>query len=260
MVATNLALSIANVQILDCDVEEPNAHIFIKPEIINRESVCVPVPQVDETRCDYCGKCQEVCAYNAVAVLKNTILIFPELCHGCGSCGYFCPRQAIKEIPKEIGVVEVGKIRDIEFVHGQLNVGEAMAPPVIRAVKKHMDRARTVVIDSPPGTSCPVIESIKTSDFCVLVTEPTPFGLNDLILAVDVVRTLGIPFGVVVNRSDLGDDKTDLYCLDQKIPILMRIPFERKIAEAYSKGEAVVETLPGYKEQFQRLFEKIKEI
>ncbi len=260
IVATSLALSISNVQILDCDVEEPNSHIFIKPEITNKDKICIPVPQVDESKCNFCGKCQEVCFYNAIAVLKNKILVFPELCHGCGSCGYFCPQDAIKEVNKEIGIVETGKNNDIQFVHGKLNIGEAMAPPLIRAVKRHINSTKVSIIDAPPGTSCPVIESIKSSDFCILVTEPTPFGLNDLTLAVEVMRKLSIPFGVVINRSDLGDDKTDLYCQNEDIPILMRIPFERKIAEAYSNGKTIVEALPEYHERFQQLFEKIKKV
>ena len=224
-----------------------------------KENVCIPVPRVDETKCNFCGKCQEVCVYNAIAVLKDKVLVFPELCHGCGSCSYFCPENAIKEVDKEIGVVEFGKSNDIQFIHGKLNIGEAMAPPLIKTVKKHINSARISIIDAPPGTSCPVIESIKKSNFCILVTEPTPFGLNDLILAVEVMRKLNIPFGVIINRSDLGDDKTDQYCQKQNIPILMRIPFERKIAEGYLRGETIVEILPEYKEKFQEMFRKIKE-
>ncbi len=256
-VATSLALSLSNVQILDCDVEEPNAHIFIKPKIDNQEKVFIPVPEIDESLCNHCGRCQEVCAYNAIAVLKSKVLVFSELCHGCGSCSFFCEQKAIKEIDKEVGIVESGKINDLEFIHGKLNIGQVMAPPVIRAVKKYINPKKTTIIDAPPGTSCPVIESIKISDYCILVTEPTPFGLNDLILAVDVLRKVNIPFGVVINRSDLGDNKTDEYCREQNISILMRIPFERKIAEGYSKGDTIVKTLPEYKEKFQQLFKKI---
>ena len=259
-VATNLALSIPNAQILDCDVEEPNVHIFIKPEIRDKELVSIPVPKVDEPKCDGCGRCQEVCVYNAIAVVNKKVLIFPELCHGCGSCSYFCPQQAIKEVNKEIGFVETGKKKNLLFVHGKLNIGEAMSPPLIKAVKKHINPARVNIIDVPPGTSCPVITAIKGSDFCILVTEPTPFGLNDLILAVEVLRKLSIPFGVVINRSDLGDKKTDVYCRRENIPIFMKIPFKKEIASAYSKGETIVESFPEYRKQFCGLFETIKGI
>ncbi len=258
-VATSLALSLPQVQILDCDVEEPNAHIFIKPAIGHQDPVFIPVPQIQENLCGHCGRCQKVCAYNAIAVLKDRVLVFPELCHGCGSCSYFCPQKAIQEVGKEIGVVEFGEARGLQFVHGKLHIGQAMAPPLIRAVKENINSTRTVIIDAPPGTSCPVIEAIRISDFCLLVTEPTPFGLNDLILAVEVLRKLNIPFGVVINRADLGDERTEQYCQEEHIPVYLRIPFSRKIAEGYSRGETVVETCPEYKEKFRQLFEKIEE-
>jgi len=264
-VSTNLAFSLErDVQFLDCDVEEPNAHIFLKPDIEKTETVSIFVPEVDESKCTFCGKCQQVCAYNAIAVLppgensKGKTLVIPELCHGCGACSYLCPQKCIKEVKRTVGIVEEGRSGNISFIHGKLNIGEAMAPPVIRAVKKRIDPEKTVIIDAPPGTSCPVITSIQGTDFCLLVTEPTPFGLNDLILAVEVLREMKIPFGVVVNRSDLGDKKTEEYCSNEKIPILMRIPFKREIASAYSKGTSIVETFPEYKEQFQELFAIIK--
>ncbi len=257
-VAVNLALSLNNVQLLDCDVEEPNSHIFLKPVFERKDNVYIPVPRVDQKKCDGCGRCKEVCVYNAIAVTNKKVLIFPELCHGCGSCAYFCPYDAIKEEDREIGVVEIGKKDGIQFIHGKLNIGQMMAPPVIKAVKKHINRKKTVIIDVPPGTSCPVITAVKDSDFVILVTEPTPFGLNDMSLAVEVVRKLGIPFGVIVNRSGLGNKKTDEYCIGENIPILMRIPFSKKIAEIYSRGDPIVEALPEYKEKFGVLFEKIK--
>ncbi|MFH1387492.1 MAG: ATP-binding protein [bacterium] len=253
-VAVNLALSLNNVQLLDCDVEEPNAHIFIKPEVEKTEKASVLVPVVDESDCDYCGQCAEVCEYHAMVVAKNKVLIFPELCHSCGACALLCPKQAIKEKEREIGRIETGKRDDLQFVQGCLNVGETMAPPLIRQVKTHLDPARTVIIDAPPGTSCPVIAAVKGSDFCLLVTEPTPFGLNDLILAVEVLRQLKIPFGVVINRSDLGNNKTEEYCASENIPVLMRIPFKKEIAQAYSKGETLIKILPEYKQKFQELF------
>ena len=257
-VATNLALSLRNVQLLDCDVEEPNSHIFIKPEIKTKVPSHIPVPEIDLGRCTFCGKCQEVCEYNAMAVLKDNVLVFPELCHGCGACAYLCPQKAIKEVKRIIGFVEIGARGDLQFAHGRLNIGEAMAPPLIKAVKGYSNPSKTIIIDAPPGTSCPVIESIKGSDFCILVTEPTPFGLNDLILAVEVLRKLKISFGVVINRSDLGNRDTHAYCKKEKIRILMEIPFKKEIAMAYSKGILIIEDLKEYKEKFVSMYKKIK--
>lgn len=263
-VAVNLALSIDNVQFLDCDVEEPNAHIFLKPAIKEQKKAYIPVPEIDGSKCNYCGKCAKFCVYNAIAVLpaqggkKGTTLVFANLCHGCGACGTLCPEQAIGEVNREIGVVEAGECGKMEFVHGRLNIGEAMSPPLIRQVKARVNPGKTVIIDAPPGTSCPVVASVKGSDFCVLVTEPTPFGLNDLILAVEVLRKLRIPFGVVINRADLGNDKTGEYCERNNIPVLMRMPFKREIAMAYSKGEPIVKVFPEYREDFQGLFERVK--
>jgi MinD superfamily P-loop ATPase len=265
-IATSLALSIgANVQFIDCDVEEPNAHIFLKPEIKRVEKAFIPVPEIEQEKCNYCQRCQQVCAYNAIAVIpassdrKGSILTFPYLCHGCGACAYLCPQKAIKEVGKEIGAAELGNAGPMQFIHGRLNIGEAMAPPLIRQIKSYINPTRTVIIDAPPGTSCPVVESVKESDFCILVTEPTPFGLNDLTLAVEVLRKLKIPFGIVVNRFDLGDSKTDDYCQNENIPIMMRIPFREKIAKAYSKGQPIVEVLPQYKKDFRDLFKTIKD-
>ncbi|MDD5551185.1 MAG: ATP-binding protein, partial [Candidatus Omnitrophica bacterium] len=258
-------LSLNNVQFLDCDVEEPNAHIFLKPQIKKQNKAFIPVPEIDESKCNYCGKCAKVCVYNAIAVLpgqdgkKGNNLIFAHLCHGCGACSALCPQGAIKEVNREIGVVESGNCGKIEFVHGKLNIGEAMSPPLIRQVKEHINSNKTVIIDAPPGTSCPVVASVKGSDFCVLVTEPTPFGLNDLILAVEVLRKLKIHFGVAINRSDLGNDKTEEYCKQENIPVLMRIPFKKEIAMAYSKGEPMVKVFPEYKKDFTTLYKRIIE-
>ncbi len=258
LIATNLALSLDNnIQFLDCDVEEPDAHIFLKPQIKKSQPVTIPIPKVDEAKCTRCGKCAEICAYNAIAVIKDKVLIFPELCHGCGGCSLFCPEKVITEVDKEIGVIEIGEAGPIQFIHGRLNIAEPMALPVIRAVKEYTNPTRSVIIDVSPGTSCPVIEAVKGSDFCILVTEPTPFGLSDLTLAVEVLRKMKISFGVVINRSDIGDEKVDEFCQEEKIPILMRIPFDREIAMAYSKGIPTVVAKPEYKEEFKKLFEKI---
>jgi MinD superfamily P-loop ATPase len=265
-VAVNLALSLKNVQFLDCDVEEPNAHIFLKPKITGEKKSVVPVPEVDEAKCDYCGKCREACAFNAIAVLpasdgkKGSVLVFPNLCHGCGACSLLCPKGAIKEVEKEIGVIETGEKGNMLFVHGRLNVGEAMSPPLIRQVKKRINPSKIVIIDAPPGTSCPVITAIKGSDFCVLVTEPTPFGLNDLILAVEVLRKIGIPFGVVINRADIGDGKVEDYCEKENIPILMKIPFNKEIAVSYSEGIPIVEKDISYQDKFINLYLNIRGI
>ena len=186
------------------------------------------------------------------------MLIFPELCHGCGACSYLCSQGAIKEVGREIGAVEIGNRDSLKFVHGRLNIGEAMSPPLIRAVKECIDFSKIVIVDAPPGVSCPVIESIKNSDFCLLVTEPTPFGLNDLILAVKTLRELKIPFAVVINRSDLGDQGVDDYCKKENIPILLKIPFKKEIAMAYSKGITIVKALPEYRERFISLYKIIE--
>lgn len=262
-VAVNLALSIENVQLLDCDVEEPNAHLFLNPVIQEDRPANILIPKVDETKCTYCGHCAKICAYHALAVIsssenvKGSVMFFPHLCHGCGACAVLCPEKAINEVPMEIGRIKVGETRDIQFVNGTLNIGEILSPPLIRQVKKHINPTRTVIIDAPPGTSCPVIAAVLGSDFCVLVTEPTPFGLNDLVLAVEVLKKLAIPFGVVINRADIGDHKTENYCESNKIPVLMRIPFDREIAVLYSKGMPLVQGKQEYTEKFQDLFRSI---
>jgi len=265
-VAVSLALSLKNVQLLDCDVEEPNDALFLNPRIRQTQNAVIPVPEIDQEKCTNCGTCAEACAYNALAVIPpkegraGTVMVFPQLCHGCGACSYLCPVQAIREVPKRVGVVESGDKGELGFVQGKLDVGEAMGPPVIRQVKALINHEKTVILDASPGTSCPMITAVQKSDFCILVTEPTPFGLHDLVLAVEALRKLQIPFGVIMNRSDLGNDRTERYCEEQGIPILMRIPFDKKIARAYSQGNPVVQIFPEYKEKFQALFQTIKEI
>ncbi len=263
LVATSLALSLSGnfkVQLLDCDVEEPNAHILLPLALNQSRPVYIPIPKVDETKCTYCGRCAGVCAYNAIAVLKGKVLVFPELCHGCGACSYLCPESAITEEGRELGVVERGDSGNLELIQGRLAIGEAMAPPVIREVKKYIDPTKEVIVDVPPGTSCPVVEAVKGSDFCILVTEPTPFGLNDLSLAVEVVRKLGITCGVVINRVGVGDEEVERYCHQQGIPILLKIPLDRNIAMFYSKGIPLIEGVPRWREEFLRLFQDIKSI
>ncbi|MDP8262511.1 MAG: ATP-binding protein [Candidatus Ancaeobacter aquaticus] len=263
-VATNLALSlVGDVQLLDCDVEEPNAHIFLKPDIRERIPSVIAIPEIDDDKCDYCGKCKDFCVYNALAVLpkgkdgKGSVLFFKTLCHGCGGCYIVCPNDAISEVNHEIGVIEKGVSGNVQFIHGKLNIGEILSPVVIRQTKDHIDKSKTVIIDAPPGTSCPVVATLKQTDFCILVTEPTPFGLNDLVLAVDVLKKMSIPFGVVINRSDIGDDKVTQYCEKNDIPILMEIPFDREIAQYYSEGIPFVNKMESYKEEFKGMYERI---
>jgi MinD superfamily P-loop ATPase len=261
LVATSLAISLKDsdkVQLLDCDVEEPNDHVFLKPEITGVNAVSIMVPKVDEEKCTYCGKCAEVCAYNAIAVLGNYVMTFHQLCHGCGACSYLCPEKAISEESRETGVVEWGRSDGLGFVHGKLTVGEAMSPPVIREVKEYANHDGTVIIDVPPGTSCPVVEAIKGSDFCLLVTEPTPFGLNDLALAIETVRELNIPCGVVLNRAGVGNGKVAEYCQKENIPILLTIPLDTEIARLYSRGIPLVEGLPQWRRSFLELFDRVK--
>jgi MinD superfamily P-loop ATPase len=263
LVATSLALSLEGryrVQLLDCDVEEPNDHIFLRPVIASSEAVCIQVPHVDEQTCIYCGRCAEVCAYNAIAVFHKNILVFQQLCHGCGACSYLCPEESISEEAREIGVVDIGHSNDLDFVQGRLTVGESMPTPIIRKVKEHINRDGVVIIDVSPGTSCPVVESVKGSDFCLLVTEPTPFGLNDLALAVGVTKELKIPCGVVINRAGVGNSVVEEYCRQESIPNLLTIPLDVEIARLYSKGITLVESMPNWKERFLELFDDIREI
>ena len=255
LVATSLALSLdGDVQLLDCDVEEPNSHIFLKPVFDREEVVVVPVPQVDDSKCTFCGLCADVCAFNAIAVLPKKVMVFPELCHGCGACSYLCPEGAISEVEREIGVLQAGCSGQIEFVHGRLNVGEAMAVPLIRKVKDLIDPAKTVIVDVSPGTSCPVVEAVRGSDFCLLVTEPTPFGLNDLALAVEATKKLDIPCGVLINRAGVGDDTVEQYCGGENVPVLLHIPLDTAIARLYSRGTTLVDGMPEWRPAFQRLF------
>lgn len=258
--AVGLALALGKAQFLDCDVEEPNGSIFLKPSLEKRTSVTASEPWIDESKCNHCGECAKICVYHALAVFGKSVLVFHELCHGCGGCWLVCPEKAIKEGKREIGVIEEGRSDLVHFIQGTLRIGEHMATPVIREVKKHMKTDMNVIIDSPPGTSCPVIESIKGSDFVFLVTEPTPFGLNDLKLAVEVVRELKLPHGVIINCDGIGDDRIVTYCKEESIPLLLSIPYDRKIAEAYSRGIPVTNVYPDLKGKFKSLFLEIADL
>ena len=258
-VACNLARSIENVQLLDCDVEEPNSHILLRPKIHEIEQVNVLVPNVQEQKCTYCGECADFCEYNALFVSKDKVLFFPELCHSCGGCSIVCPADAIIEENRQIGVIKKGETQGIELVYGELNIGEAMAVPLIKEVKKRARNDKTVLIDAPPGTACPLVASVHKSDYCILVTEPTPFGLHDLEITVQVIRELDIPFGVVINRAGIGDRRVYEYCENESIPILLEIPFSKRIAELYSRGIPFIDKMPVWKDRFQQLFEDVVE-
>jgi MinD superfamily P-loop ATPase len=274
-IATSLALSLSTDHVdrakplfLDCDVEAPNAHLFLNPTFKHKTDVNIPIPEVDDATCTFCGRCAEVCQWHAIAVVGQKVLVFPQLCHGCGSCTLACPEGAIREIPNPIGVLESGTACEgIEFTRGVLKIGEPMAVPIVRQLKKQFsdqrsDRQsnRSIIIDAPPGTTCPVVESMRGADFVLLVTEPTPFGLHDLRLAAQVAQELGIPAGVIINRDGVGDRGVEDYCRQAGLPVLMRVPLDQRIAEGIALGTPLVHILPEYTEKFRQLAVQINEI
>lgn len=257
-VCVNLALSLEKVQLLDCDVEEPDCNIYVQSDLEHLENVYVPIPEIHKEKCTFCGKCAEFCQYNAVAIFPKDILVFKDLCHGCGGCMILCSENAITEEKKLVGVLECSKTAHIEFIRGVLNIGEAMATPVITALKKKVNNEKTVILDSPPGMACPVIETVSGCDFCILVTEPTPFGLHDLRLAVELTRALQVPCGVIINKVGIGDTTVERYCRKERIPVLLEIPHSRKIAALCSEGIPFVEKMPLWKKKFQKVFSEIE--
>ncbi|MBN2550669.1 MAG: ATP-binding protein [Anaerolineales bacterium] len=266
-VAASLAISLAANQsppplFLDCDVEAPNAHLFLHPALTEQREVGLPIPVVDEAKCTHCGKCAEVCQYHAIAVLGKKTLVFPELCHGCGSCTAMCPESAISEVPERLGVLERGAaMANIAFARGVLDVGQPMAVPIIRQLKKWAQPAlgQVTLYDSPPGTSCPVVETLRDSDYLLLVTEPTPFGLHDLRLAAHVAGELGLPAGVIINRDNGPYPPLDEFCAQQGLPVLLRIPFERAIAEGVAQGKTLVDIHPEFSTALWNMFRQITE-
>ncbi|MFO7694712.1 MAG: ATP-binding protein [Vicinamibacterales bacterium] len=256
-VAVNLARVFGSeVLLADCDVEEPNAHLFLGGTLLDVRQVGIPVPQMEASLCNACGQCARVCRYHAIVSFGTRPLLFPEMCHGCGGCALVCPTGAISEVERRIGVVETTRDGNITLVQGRLDVGVAMAPPLIRAVKARLRAGMPAIVDAPPGTSCPVIATLRGVDAVALVTEPTPFGLHDLALAVDMVRELGIPFGVVVNRVGIGDDRVHAFCRRERIPVLVDIPEDRRIAEVYSRGGLIADELPEYRPLFRQLTDR----
>ena len=257
-VAVALAQSLDGpVDLLDCDVEAPNAHLFLNIQWERKETLYLEVPQVDESKCTHCRACSQLCQFKAILVLGETILTFPEMCHACGGCFRVCEPRALLPGKKELGTVAQGEAGGIRLVQGELKIGEPLSPPLIREVKKRGLPQRLTLIDAPPGTSCPVIQAVKDSDFCLLVTEPTPFGLYDLRLAVEALKILQIPRGVVLNRADMGDEQVRRYLENEGIPLLLEIPFDRRIAEGYARGKSLLEVKPEMKADFQELLRKI---
>jgi MinD superfamily P-loop ATPase len=253
--STNLAKAM-NWAYVDCDVEEPNGFIFLKPEMKEKRDVFIPIPKIDEEECISCKKCVQICQFNALAHTNEKILLFEKLCHGCGACVLVCPVNAITEEDRVIGEIGIGKSDDIDCMAGLLNIGEPMAVPIIHDLKNLLNEKPTI-IDCSPGSSCTVVASITDVDYAVLVTEPTAFGLHDLKIAVSLVRNMNIPFGVVINRVDEEENMIDLYCKDENIDILGRIPFSRKVATLYSQGKLILEDAE-YKKILKEIGEKIK--
>ncbi len=242
------------VHLFDCDVEEPNAHLFLKGQPIKEEVITLPIPKIDEALCDGCDKCVEFCQFNALASVGGKAMLFPELCHACGGCTLVCPRTAIQEQNHRIGLILSSQTEGITLTTGCLDVGISMASSLVNSVKHRPNNNVLSILDAPPGTACPAVATLRGADFVVLVTEPTPFGLNDLKLAVDTVRELHLPFGVVINRVGMGDERVQRYCKEQDIAVLLELPDDRRIAEAYSRGQIIVDALPEYRSHFEQLW------
>ena len=258
IVATSLALCASGkVQFLDCDVEAPNAHIFLDPNLTEVEQCSVIIPRIIEEKCTYCGKCRDICRFNAITIFGQTIMAFPEMCHSCLGCFLVCEDDALVRDERKTGVVESGRAGTIDFVHGRMRVGEAMGVPLIKAVKKKAHQDGLVILDAPPGTSCPFVETVSDADYVLLVTEPTPFGLYDLQLAVEVLRNMNKPCGVIINRADLGDARVETWCGEADIPVLLKIPFDRRIAEGYAHGESLVQRRPDLRHPLENLLKEL---
>jgi len=267
-VAVNLALSMAEKGrriLVDADVEEPNAALYLNPvmEAGKVLPVTVPVPEIDLAKCNYCGRCADFCQYNALAVIKGTVLTFPELCHGCGGCTLVCQAGAIREVSREIGTVTKGMSGSLEVWQGRLNIGEPFAVPVTRSLKEGLsglDGEVAVIIDAPPGAACTVVEAIRGSDFALLVTEPTPFGQHDLDIAVKLVKQMGIPSGVIINRSGSDNRLIEELCDRHDVPVLLTIPFSTRLAELGARGIPFSRVIPGWQKKFDRLYQAVKEL
>jgi MinD superfamily P-loop ATPase len=261
-VAVNLALTAARagqrVHLCDCDVEEPNAHLFLQPDFVRTWPATVPVPVVDASACRHCGQCADFCEFNAIACLPEKTLIFADLCHSCGGCWLVCPHQALSPADRTLGEVSTGTAGELAFTQGLLRVGETRVPPLIRAVKDVPGNESWTIMDAPPGTTCPVVETLRGADFVLLVTEPTPFGQHDLALALALTRKLGLPCGVVINRAGRSRSPVDDYCARENVDVLARIPFGRRIAEVCAEGGLAIDADPAVAEALTGLFRALQ--
>jgi len=260
-VSVNMAVLAARngtpVHYCDCDVEEPNAHLFLKPEWEEKNQITVPLPVVDQDLCSHCGKCAEICEFNAIISLPTKTIVFDDLCHACSGCWLVCPEKAIAQGERIIGETESGMAGKLRFTHGRLRIGETQVPPLVDVVTATVNPEHLVIRDAPPGVTCPVVATLRGSDFVLLVTEPTPFGLSDLKVAVELVRELNLPCAVLVNRHGSGDDRVDRYCREEGLPMLTGLPFRRDVAESISRGELIVDTIQEMKIAFQGLLYEV---
>jgi len=258
-VSTNMAISLKDAVILDCDVEEPNSHIFMKPDITDTVSVKAEYPVVDANKCNLCGKCGDFCNFNAIIPTKKNVLVFKEICHACGGCQLVCPTNAIEYKKREIGKIYTGKtIYGNILSSGELIVGEMSGIGIIKGLFEGASKEELVIVDAPPGTACSTVAAVESVDYAIIVTEPTPFGVSDMKMVVEMLREMKIPFGLVINKAGLGDDEIYEYVKEEEIEILMEIPFDEEIAKLYSVGTAFVTEKTEYKEKFQKMYENIK--
>jgi MinD superfamily P-loop ATPase len=258
--SSNLAVNVENVKLIDTDVEEPNAHIFLGNKAIESKSVMTLYPVVDADKCTLCGKCGEFCNYNAIIPAKNTVLVFKETCHDCGGCEVVCPVNAIKYEQREIGKIHnIENDYNIKFEYGELNIGEMSGVKIIEKLKSDSENEELLIIDSPPGTSCATVAAVEDTDYAIIVSEPTPFGVSDMKMVVEMLREMKIPFSVVINKAGIGNDEIYEYCKTEEIEILMEIPFDKKIAEYYAKGDLFSKKIDGYVEKLQNVLKKVKE-
>lgn len=257
LVSVNLACAAEQAVYVDCDVEEPNGHLFLKPEITETKSVAVSVPEVEMSKCNGCRKCVDFCQYNALALLKDNLLIFHEICHSCGGCILFCPEKALQSKQRPIGTIETGSSENVTVLTGCLNTGEVSGVPIIKKLMELLPKQETIVVDCPPGSACIVMESIREADYCVLVAEPTLFGVHNLAMVYELVKLFNKSFGVVLNKCLPGENPAKRYCQENQLPILAEIPYEESLGSLNSKGLIAVREDAQYRELFRKMLHQI---